>query len=171
MRSSTDIETHTLPRPEGLIECDHVLDIGAGIRPMNWYDPSVHICVEPYDVYVDRLRAAGYEVAQGTALAALRDMQRKNLTTDAIYLLDVIEHMDKDEGLEVIELAKEYARIQVVIYTPWGFVEQTEDEWGLGGDYWQTHRSGWLPEDLPGFDCYEYRPRGETEGFYGVFTA
>jgi hypothetical protein len=157
-----DLITHNLPPPVGLIECKTVLDVGAGIRPMNWYKPSHHICIEPYDRYVDRLRAAGYFVFQETALYALKRLD----TFDAVYLLDVIEHMEKDEGLEVVSLAKEKAHQQVVIFTPWGFMEQEEDAWGLGGDYWQKHRSGWLPEDLPGFECYRY-----AKGFYGVFTA
>ena len=153
---------HNLPRPEGLIECESVLDIGCGIRPMNWYKPDQHICIEPYDAYIDRLRAAGYAAFQETALHALK----KGRTAEGIYLLDVIEHMDKDEGLAVIELAKVQVQVQIVIFTPWGFMEQETDEWGLGGHYWQKHRSGWKPEDLPGFDCYRW-----GKGFYGVFTA
>ena len=50
---------HHLPRPPGLSECDTVLDVGAGIRPMNWYAPAEHLCVEPYGPYADRLEAAG----------------------------------------------------------------------------------------------------------------
>jgi hypothetical protein len=158
---------HDLPRPPGLIECNVVLDVGAGIRPMNWYEPAEHICVEPYGPYADRLKAAGFLVVQATALQALRAVEGP---VDAIYLLDVIEHMEKAEALEVIDLAKAKAARQVVVFTPYGFMQQDSDVWGLGGHHWQTHRSGWLPEEFPGWQCerYGWPP---FEGFYAVWTA
>ena len=136
---------HNLPAPAGLIEVETVIDVGAGIRPMQWYQPRRHICLEPHDRYCDKLRNAGYAYVQATA-SVLKDM-----TAEGVYLLDVIEHMEKHEGLEIIELAKKAATKQVIIYTPKGFLEQEGDAWGFGGDYWQKHRSGWLPGEFPGW--------------------
>lgn len=160
MRFANGIAPHTLPKPEALIPCDVVLDIGAGIRPMQFYRPKRHICIDPYAPYVDVLQKAGYEAHQMLALEALHAFE-----ADAIYLLDVIEHMEKDEGREVIDLAVRKARCQVAIYTPWGFVPQNEDTWGYGGHEWQTHRSGWLPEDFPGWTIEPYNKR---EGFTAI---
>ena len=72
----------------------------------------------------------------------------------------MIEHMDKPDAPRVIELAQRAATRQVVIYTPLGFMEQTTDAWGLGGDYWETHRSGWLPEELGDWRTETNLPRG-----------
>jgi hypothetical protein len=41
----------------------------------------------------------------------------------------------------------------VVVFTPLGFYRQHYlsgdiDRWGMSGTHWQTHRSGWLPEDF-----------------------
>ena len=160
MKSSQTTLEHTLPRPKGLIECDTVLDIGAGIRPMNWYVPKSHVCTDPYEPYYLRLCDAGYEAVQGTALDVLAV-----LSSDAIYLLDVLEHMHKNEGIEVIDLAKKKAIKQIVIFTPKGFVQQTKDAWNMGGEYWQTHRSGWLPGEFPGWDISFY-----DEGFFAIWT-
>lgn len=156
---------HDLPRPEGLIECDTALDIGAGVRPMQWYTPRRHICVEPYGPYADRLGSAGYEVLRKTALEALQTPRNGH----AVYLLDVIEHMEKAGAQEVIELAKRGAR-QVVVYTPYGFMEQHHDAWGLGGDHWQLHRCGWHPEEFPGWWTKRYG-QAPFEGFYAIWTA
>ena len=153
---------NNLERPQGLIECDTVLDIGAGLRPMCWYTPKLHFCIEPYKLYVERLAYAGYRVIERTALQFLSG---SCLLYEAIYLLDVIEHMDKEEGEEVIKLAIGLATKQVVIFTPHGFMQQTEDAWGLGGDYWQTHRSGWLPGEFPDWHTYRY-----AKGFFAVLT-
>lgn len=137
---------HTLTRPNGLVECASVLDVGAGIRPFGWYTPDEHICIEPFDPYCRILAGAGYQVYQRTACMGL-----SVLSAEAVLLLDVLEHMDKIVGQRVVELAMRSASRQVVVYTPNGFVKQEGDAWGLGGDEWQRHRSGWLPQDFPGW--------------------
>lgn len=159
---SNGLARHTLEPPQGLIECATVLDVGAGIRPFHWYTPSEsHICVDPYLPYVEKLRAAGFEVIHATATKAFAD----DIRAEAIYLLDVIEHMYKAEAAETIDLAVAAASRQVVIYTPNGFMEQDKDDWGLGGDFWQTHRSGWLPGEFPGWHTEMY-----GRGFFAVLT-
>lgn len=149
---------HTLPRPEGLIEVDTVLDIGAGLRPMNWYKPKRHICVEPHWAYADRLEKAGYETWRATAREALGALASPG-TVDAVYLLDVIEHMTRSRGEDVLRLARELRPKQIVVFTPVGFMPQEGDAWKLGGEYWQRHRSGWMPRDFPHW-AISYYSRG-----------
>lgn len=161
MRSTT---SHTLPRPAGLVECASVIDVGAGIRPMQWYRPGRHVCVEPHEPYAAVLRSAGYEVVVGRAADVLGGMD-----ADAVYLLDVIEHMERAEALRAIELACAVARKQVVIYTPLGFLEQTHDAWGMGGEHWQTHRSGWTPADFRGWSTETFSLAGVPRGFYALW--
>lgn len=159
---------HTLPAPPALLHCDTVLDLGAGIRPMRWYEPLVHTCVEPYLPYVETLRKHEHlRVVHATAREALE----AGHVAQAVYLLDVIEHMEKDEGLALIPMLQAAALRQVVIYTPMGFLEQTEDHWGMGGHTWQTHRSGWLPSDFPGWRVFKFQPRPSLppEGFYAMW--
>ena len=119
------------------------------------------MCVEPFWPYLIKLIDAGYHVANHTALEFLQTADQ----WDAIYLLDVIEHMEREEGEQVIELCLERATQQIVVFTPYGFMEQDEDGWDLGGDYWQTHRSGWTPHDFPFWHCYRY-----ARGFYAIWT-
>lgn len=162
MSGGNGILRHTLRRPEGLIECSSVLDIGAGIRPFAWYKPRLHICVEPFGPYCDMLsRHPQYSVFRGTAEQAL-----SVLKADCVLMLDVLEHMEKDAALRVLEMAKRAALRQVVVYTPEGFKYQEGDAWGLGGDEWQRHRSGWIPMDFEGWSI-------EREGasFFAVWNA
>jgi hypothetical protein len=132
---------------------------------MRLYKPERHICVEPHGTYCDILRAAGYEVWQETAEEAL---SRKPEGIGAVFLLDVVEHMEKEMGQRVIELAKEVAEEQVVLFTPVGFLPQNEDKWGLDGLDWQIHRSGWLPEEFPGW-YIKLRPPGCQKGFIAIW--
>jgi hypothetical protein len=157
---------HLLRKVPQMRKCDVILDIGAGVRPMSLYRPKRHICVEPCATYCEVLRGAGYEVWQETAEEAL---SRKPKDIGAIYLLDVIEHMEKDEGLRVLQLAQAVAQEQIVVYTPLGFMKQTHDKWGLGEHEWQTHRSGWVPKEFPGWYIRQ-RPPGTTKGFIAIWN-
>jgi len=141
-----------------------ILDIGAGIRPQPFFKPKRHICVEPHKEYGCWLIENGYDLWDMTALQALEEAKH----VDTIFMLDVIEHMTKTEGLEARHLAKLKAD-QVVVYTPMGFKEQSyqdgdKDAWGMNGTYWQTHRSGWTPEDFPGWDI-----TAEAGSFFAIW--
>ena len=144
-----------LPAPAGLLHGKTVLDIGAGLRPMPWYKPERHICVEPHMPYAERLEAAGYETWHLKAATALK-LAAAKLPIDAVYLIDVIEHMTRPEGAEVLQLARALEPKQIVVFTPDGFLAQEGDAWGLGGEYWQRHRSGWTPGDFPGWAIEKY---------------
>ena len=143
------LAAHELPRPKGLIECDVVLDLGCGIRPIDWYEPEQHICVDAHLPYLERIAATGegYRCVHGNALDVLRGI--KPGTVGAIYCLDMIEHLTRDEGAELVRLMLLAQPRQIVIFTPNGFMEQESDCWGLGGDHWQKHRSGWTVGDFP----------------------
>ena len=134
-----------------------IIDVGCGIRPALPNDPRV-IHVEPYDAYVDVLRGNGLFTIQGTA----QDIIPRIRCADVILLLDVIEHLEKAEGLKLLDCLWKSTK-KVVVFTPIGFMQQTEDAWHLGGDVWQTHRSGWLPEEFTGWHT---RTRGKM--FYAI---
>lgn len=162
---SNGLIAHSLERPAGLLECDVVADIGAGVRPMQWYKPKVHLCVEPSEVYSERLRKAGYEVIQVRAAEYLEDAE----DVDQILMLDVIEHMDRNEGLLCLELAMRVPGVhQIVVYTPNGLRRQDRDEWNLGEHELQKHRSGFTEDDFPGWEC---RLRSRGRGLWAVWTA
>ena len=133
---------------------EYVLDVGAGIQPQTLIKAKVHVCVEPHHEYVKWLREKGYYTLESTAIDVLSEMH----DLDTVVMLDVIEHMEKDEGLEVIRLCKEKAK-QIVIFTPLGFCKQSykdgeKDAWGLNGMKWQTHRSGWEPSEVDGWEIH-----------------
>lgn len=134
-----------------------VVDIGPGIQPQKLIDPQVHICVDAHRPYVERLQSEigddpRYMLLNCTWDVALKAMPARSV--DCVFALDVIEHMEKDDGMAFLREAQRVARRQVVIFTPLGFYPQSYDDltkpdrWGMDGGYWQTHRSGWLPDDF-----------------------
>ncbi|KAB2925631.1 MAG: glycosyltransferase [Bacteroidetes bacterium] len=136
-----------------------VADIGCGIRPQRYIVPQTHYCVDAHRQYLEHYRQRGAGFA-GTDYVfinalwgdALNDPRLADVET--IFALDVIEHIEKEEGKRLLERTVAAAKEQVVIFTPLGFVpqhhEDGKDAWGLDGGKWQEHLSGWLPEEFAG---------------------
>lgn len=149
-----------------------ICDVGPGIRPQPFFRADWHLCIEPHHEYVVKLIEMGYPVIEGTARAFLPYID----PVDVIYMLDVIEHMEKGEGRECLQLAREKAD-QVVVFTPLGFHEQSyregdKDAWGMNGTHWQTHRSGWTPEDFPDAKVFvDPTFHGSYGALFAVFSA
>lgn len=76
-------------------------------------------------------------------------------SVDVISIIDGIEHMEKDKGLECIEHMKRVCRKQVLLFTPQGPGEdgylknEPHNAWGIeGADEHQKHLSGWTVDEL-----------------------
>lgn len=130
-----------------------LLDIGCGIKPCNIIPNKKHICCEPYKEYVDVLnnKYPDLEVLNIGWEEVVKRFDKNSV--DTVAILNVIEHLEKDKGRELLEKTLKIAKQQVIILTPLGFFEQKNidgmDGWGMHGGEWQTHRSGWIPEDFP----------------------
>ncbi len=170
-----------------LVDVDVLLDVGCGIYPQTLVVPRVHICCEPFPEYVANLQAA---VRAGQARAdvvlslswaeALKALPDKSV--DSVFLIDVIEHLEKAEGVVLLRDTERVARRQIVLFTPLGFMPQHisgPDAWGLGGGEVQEHRSGWGPEDFDdGWDLVAAREYHRADAFgtrlpepFGAFFA
>lgn len=140
---------------------DVVLDIGCGIMPQGYVLPQVHICCEPYHEYVKHLqeKVAAFNLKDRNYLIlnmgwddVVKYFPAKSV--DTVFLIDVVEHLEKEDGKKLLAATENIARKQIVIFTPWGLMpqhhEDGKDAWGLSGAHWQEHKSGWLPEDFMG---------------------
>src|SRR5579863_1435583 len=137
-----------------------LLDIGCAFRPQDFVDAKIHICCEPCEEYMDRLIVETAGLPKFVYLRSDLEESSKLFPTssiDSVCLIDVIEHVEREQGLVCLERLKRMARRQLALFTPIGFMPQESDSegvdpWGLGGSDWQRHRSGWLPEDFPASD-------------------
>lgn len=135
---------------------DVVLDVGCGLRPQTFFQPRLHICCEPHSEYVRILQdyfagCSDVVILQGTGQEIARVMPDDSV--DTVFLIDLIEHLEKDEGRRLLTECQRIARRQIILFTPLGFMHQEYehgdiDGWGLRGSYWQVHRSGWTPDDF-----------------------
>ena len=81
-------------------------------------------------------------------------------SVDSVFLVDVIEHIKKEEALICLHRIVSIAKSQVVLFTPIGFMPQESlpgglDQWGMGGGAYQEHKSTWHPEDFPAEDGWQ----------------
>ena len=164
-----------------------IADIGCGIVPVSYFRPMLHFMIEPWSEYSDILthRYADDKsiiILKVGALEALKAFAENSV--DSIFLIDVIEHLEKDDGVQVILECERVAREQIVVFTPLGFMPQsvqsgTNDAWGLNGLSVQEHRSGWYPSDFSSswlsYICKEYHKldyKGDQlDQPYGAFFA
>jgi hypothetical protein len=61
-----------------------------------------------------------------------------------VLLLNVIEHLEKEEGIRLLDKAYYIARRKVILITPNGYLRQIYIE----NNPLQAHRSGWSTEEL-----------------------
>jgi hypothetical protein len=157
-----------------------LLDIGCGIMPQKYSRPLVHVCCEPFAQYVEVLRDKmrqdadrRYVILHATWAQAVEIFPEASV--DSVYLIDVVEHLEKNEALALLRATERLCRKQLVVFTPLGFMPQSyadgKDAWGLDGAKWQEHISGWQPEDFgEGWTVYAAKDYHEKDHTGRVFT-
>jgi SAM-dependent methyltransferase len=124
------------------ILCREMLEAKHGrLQPADW-----RLRIDGIEIH------AGYEnplwhlayghIFRGDATALIDDMDQYDL----IVAGDVIEHLDKDAGKELLRKLVQHGKL-VVVATPRGYMEQGE----LLGNEYEAHRSGWEAQDLAEF--------------------
>lgn len=147
---------------ENIFNVDIVGDIGCGIRPQDFIKPKYHVCIDPHKQYLDYVKEKNtsnnnYSYINLDWEKALSAFPKNSIET--IFLLDVIEHVDKNKAIELIKKTEQLVTKQIIVFTPLGFIEQKheteKDAWGLDGGKWQEHKSGWVPKDFgEGWQCF-----------------
>lgn len=63
---------------------------------------------------------------------------------DAVVALDIIEHLTRKEGLDLLEKIEKIAKKEIIILTPNGFTNQDPYD----NNPFQIHKSGWTAGDF-----------------------
>jgi SAM-dependent methyltransferase len=87
---------------------------------------------------------------------------------DLVTLFDVVEHLPRRLGFQLLEQCEALTSKWIVVQTPNGFLPQGPE---FGNEY-QRHHSGWFPHD---FESLAYSVRGcdglkRFHGYAGQFT-
>lgn len=128
-----------------------VMDVGSGMAA---YHGKLHALTDGNMALLDAHAPymAAHKIPEGI-VQYVGDLRRvlptiRSCAFDAVLAIDLIEHLDKGDGIEALGEWKRIADQRVIVFTPEGFMPQDTDHYGLGAEHWQTHRSGWSVEDL-----------------------
>ena len=149
-----DWEANTIEnifRPRGLYPRERistVLNVGCGLSLKSQFiEADIRVGLDAHRPYLRKIDAkVPYVCISADALQLERLFLPRSF--DLVLLLDIVEHLDKPDALELMRQAEIVARRAVVIETPKGFLPQNIDILGLGGDHFQTHRCGFETAEL-----------------------
>ena len=131
--------THVSVLKKELKDCQSVLDLGCGPdSPLQYCKNIKHsIGVEAFQPYLDESQKKG--IHNEYIKKNIGEIEFEENSFDAVILMEVIEHMEENVGLEVLKKIEFWARKKVIISTPNGFFPQKI----VDKNPMQVHLSGW----------------------------
>ncbi|MEX0909950.1 MAG: class I SAM-dependent methyltransferase [Candidatus Paceibacterota bacterium] len=140
-------------------DCKTLLDVGCGTNsPVQFLQKNIHktgVDIWQPSLEISKSKDIHDEYIQGDILKLSENFKPRSF--ECLIASELIEHLEKDDGFELLRQLEKVASKRVVITTPQGFLPQGE----YGDNPWQFHRSGW--------DVSEMRNRGyKVIGFNGA---
>jgi predicted TPR repeat methyltransferase len=136
-----------LLRDEIIGNCHSVLDIGCGDGShMASITPFINYAVG-IDAFAHSLdKAQQAKIYSQTYLMDVKQIDElfENDSFDCVLAFDLIEHLEKDDGLHLLDLMEKIAAKKVIVFTPNGFLKQG----AIQGNEHQIHRSGWTAFEM-----------------------
>lgn len=119
-----------------------------------------------------RSRVIYSRVIKGDIVKTSRDLIKQKQKYDVVFCSQVIEHISRKDGEELLNIVDKLAKKKVIFGTPRGFMEQPECF--LGNNPHQVHKSGWTEDDFKkrGFKVYGvgFGPIWSEEGFGRTYS-
>ena len=129
-----------------------LLDVGCG--PRLYSNPFKKTCKEI--LCVDAWAKIKPDVVADLEKERIQDVV-DGQRYDYIFMIDFIEHLDKQAGLDLIEDCKSICDKKIFLLTPMEEIwndnhhnVMNKDLWSYGNAY-DHHKSVWHPEDFPGW--------------------
>ena len=126
-----------------LMSCDSVLDLGCGHNSLvQYFDVPFSVGVELFEPALQESKRKGIHTQY--IRADIRHLDLKPKCFDAVIATEVLEHLTKQEGYELLSKMVGWARKKAIVTTPNGYlVQYTYDNNPL-----QEHKSGWTAADF-----------------------
>jgi len=128
---------------ENLSGCNTVLDLGCGhSSPISRLGILFSVGVELFEPYLQKSREK--HIHSEYVKADITRVEFKPKSFDAVIAIDLLEHLTKQEGAELLSKMESWATKKVVVFTTNGYVWQD----GCDDNPLQEHRSGWSADEL-----------------------
>jgi len=148
-----------------LSDCSTVLDLGCGYNSPIQYCNNINLSVgvEMFEPYLKE--SVKKRIHDEYIKGDIRRLEFKPKSFDAVLCLELIEHLTKEEGYELIKKMEKWARKKIIITTPNGYLWQD----GYDNNPLQMHRSGWSVDELKklGFEVYGISGWKKLRGYRG----
>jgi ubiquinone/menaquinone biosynthesis C-methylase UbiE len=118
------------------------LDVGCGRGAFKFIQSFYSVGCDIYQSSLIKAREKGYY--DNLVRCDVRQLPFKPKSFDIAICVEVIEHVDKAGGMELLRQMEEIASRQVIIMTPWGYCPVNERE----DNPYLFHLSGWLPQEF-----------------------
>ncbi len=125
---------------------ESVLDVGCGSNsPLAKVQKHFYsVGVDLFGPSIDKSKKAGIHDSYKKTNVLMIDRIFKKKEFDAVIALDLIEHLEKKQGYDLIKKMSKLATKKVIVMTPNGFYKQEPYEENV----YQIHRSGWDVNDF-----------------------
>jgi hypothetical protein len=126
-----------------------LLDVGCGLCLNTDFECPVTIGIDVHRPYlVNRVNRSVNMIPLHMDARAMSQYFLPK-TISLVLFNDTLEHFHKNEALELLRQAEQIAVKRVIVFTPRGFFPQDGyDHFHLNGEVYQSHRSGWEPEEF-----------------------
>ena len=120
---------------------ENVLDLGCGSNsPLAKVKKTFHsVGVDIFEPAIKKSRKLKIHDEYKISSVLEADKKLKASSFDAVIALDLIEHLNKADGVKLIKMMSKLAKKKVIIFTPNGYYNQDPYE----DNPYQVHRSGW----------------------------
>ncbi len=125
--------------------CESILDLGCGFHSVVQHcNLPLKVGVELFDPYIEESKKKGLHHQYIKEDVTKVDFKPKSF--DAVIMIDVLEHLTKEDGQKMLKKMENWAKKKVIVFTPNGFVDQDEYD----HNHLQNHISGWSVKELEG---------------------
>jgi len=133
-----------------LSDCETILDIGCGPSSPLQYCSNIKysVGVEPFKPYLEESKKK--KIHTKYLNKKIEELDFPANSFDAVIMIEVLEHLPKKVGREILKKAEKWARKKVIISTPNGFLP------GEDSNPFQSHRSGWKIEEVRNYGYIAY---------------
>lgn len=126
-----------------LKDCQSVLDLGCGSdSPIKYCNIAYSVGVDAFKPYIEESKSK--KIHTNYILGDITKLNFEPQSFDAVILIDVLEHLEKEKGEQLLEKVERWARKKVILSTPNGFLPQRS----IDENPFQAHRSGWIVEEI-----------------------
>ena len=125
---------------------NNLLDVGCGANsPVQTFNKNLYcVGVDAFEPSLEKskVKKIHNDYKKLDVLKVGEEFPSKSF--DIVVALDLIEHLEKGDGLHLLDMIEKIASKKVIIYTPNGFLPQGDRE----NNPWQVHLSGWTAQEF-----------------------